>query len=1575
MGRNISIPARVQIGNPTLLANDEWIDDAFRRGLTRTLAQSSEAVGAGEGHIRAFAPEIQWTGPGAGQISAEDQSRVEQRVREVVDEALQEHGITPPSGGTAPTTTPSWRTAQNRPWIVLRSSNIRMNVNLYLTYLNHVVPSLDDSGLWVDYWHENRLLTVWWVQLNVPYIAEDIDSEVIDRLDELSPLNDNEISVWSATPYERDKQELLYLARVPIHAADTRDFDAHNRYLVEGSGRTATYDEGTWLLYTRMKLPEPPALSFAPGQEEFFWETIRTQLLEGDRETMAMAAEMLVAIRVYPRALDILFEALELNTLETMGPRLAVLSALEDWPGFPKPYSILLLVLYAVDNSYEHTSRRIFEDWFKINGGREVIAFLERIFNEQTEDWQVRASRIVLHLLEWSRTSEATAYQSNVRRLREFVRQHDLYTGGVLGEESLRALCRDQEEVIIDLLRVITRTLEDGPYDDPYLATDQQVISRFRSALHDHLETLDSMRMNELETLHSSLTAIIIGLNEIVSRIRGMHTGIRRIRSFLEGTSTSDEITVLFDLRHRYIDLINIDLLAGDILTSIAEVDIESDNFSQTVAEYKWRRAHRDFNRAYADVINNEIITQWDGRGPIQSAPWYDMKRFLQQEMSEIREAYHPEPVMVGGVRVTMRDDSGRDLLMESHPLNLDQAVAMETRVAVFGIRVAMYSHFSVSLILENQVYEHEIGTAAFRTGISVRLEAIRQEIIGDWNNGRYQHFIDRYDAISWEYEEIQLDIRQAVREAIAIELLITAAAALVTAGVGLLVRAALVGRTISVIRTARAVNTLVFLSEVGAFTATQLAGDSLVFGREVTLERATTTTLQNLAMFGGFRLLGRLTGPLLERGGYGFIAFHSINLSATAVPTVFHGVTTGEWPDDIGLFLTHMIGSYVVFMGVSHATRAGMSRITDPIIEARIQANVERLDASNAELIAQLQLAARSGTLTQEQFSSIKRGMRSNISDAIELAQQLADADIRNPDGERQYTQEDYQRLRSDLEALDSMVASMEFRAPRGYLTTRNGVTVIEALPAPTRIPGVVAEGESNTYHYNPALQNPEMETALARYEEAGFHVERFPSGIIRVTRPNGEIAFMLDPATRALPAFEQPLLLPETTGEPSRLPSLIERVLGRGYLSETEVDTVTRQLQQINPRIIQMLEAEFQDPTVLSTLRLFTQQFPQTWEFWPLNAIRGVATALQVQRGIGLRPIYRMFDTQSQADLIEVFSLYRNVADMPRGNRLISEDLTPSTSISLIRAYGRLRSANLQLPEDMSHRALMGLLRWVTEGRDIVQELGSIRTGNRLARLEADSPIVDPRIQPTTRTEQILRRHALDIRPGLNLLDGTVQEVADAIEAIGQQHGGRLSDTAVRTELERLIQGYRTRVSDFQAGQNVERNLEGEREEIHTIIAALELGAEVFSIGNIRTIYIQPSHYPLARGYTLINAPDNVPIQLDVGARRISGRFVMIEATTGELTLPTALRGLDPESGLPENGTVDWSALNSGNASHRKWMQIIKMRAAALFGRDLGIHWGNNPSTELPELILSAGGVSAPARRALEAMDFTVE
>jgi hypothetical protein len=219
-------------------------------------------------------------------------------------------------------------------------------------------------------------------------------------------------------------------------------------------------------------------------------------------------------------------------------------------------------------------------------------------------------------------------------------------------------------------------------------------------------------------------------------------------------------------------------------------------------------------------------------------------------------------------------------------------------------------------------------------------------------------------------------------------------------------------------------------------------------------------------------------------------------------------------------------------------------------------------------------------------------------------------------------------------------------------------------------------------------------------------------------------------------------------------------------------------------------------------------------------------------------------------------------------------------------------------------------------------------------------------------------------------------------AVVSHGQRTSGGFQRAEARAEFEALIRRYRERVSDFQSSGVADpsetgllRNIEGLREEIETVLVAMEIGAQVFSLGDVRAfrITIDPGHYRLPRGYRITDTPRSVEIQLDVGAQRASGRLLIIEATTGEISLPREWNGLDPQSGEPANGTISWTALTEGNASHRKWLQAVKLRAAAHFARDLGEAWGRQ-AVDLPELVIRVGRATAPARRALEAMGFTV-
>ena len=121
-------------------------------------------------------------------------------------------------------------------------------------------------------------------------------------------------------------------------------------------------------------------------------------------------------------------------------------------------------------------------------------------------------------------------------------------------------------------------------------------------------------------------------------------------------------------------------------------------------------------------------------------------------------------------------------------------------------------------------------------------------------------------------------------------------------------------------------------------------------------------------------------------------------------------------------------------------------------------------------------------------------------------------------------------------------------------------------------------------------------------------------------------------------------------------------------------------------------------------------------------------------------------------------------------------------------------------------------------------------------------------------------------------------------------------------------------------------------------------------------------------------------VPVQLDAGARWSTGQLIVSEVTTGKLSLPRGARGLDPLSGEPTGGIVDWQALNPRRTSHRKFLQLIKLRAATLYaiemgrlGKALGQH--DVPLPDSPVMLLHVRRASAPARRAAEALGFVVE
>lgn len=1559
MARIVNVPTRIAVDDHALSARMSSIEKAVKDGIDQALSSSRRVLPSDDVSAARIGPvEVAWVGDGLANVPKPVRDEMELRISQAVKESAR-------TGVVAPVTPRSVRAAASRRrWFVKIATSVDMKVEDFLDFMDAVNPELNTEPIkraLIDVLHERRRVAIWLVQVNRRYRLVDLNVEIDERVNALSPLGKGELRIFVSSPFDRDRAFLIDADRQYRVESRIPQLGHRNSSRVTGSRETARLDPGAWVVFSRMKVPEPPSLAIAKGQEAFFWNALRTNLLEGDRQQRSDAISTLVELRVYPRALEILKEGLELPSgyLTTrLTARLEILRALGDFR--PRHLtSIWNLILHASQHDVDRTPLYRFREWFKLNQGRETIDYLERTLNGDDPLLQTLAAQVVLHLLAFVRSPEGAPCGAHARRLIALTERQDLWTGGPLGRESLRQLVTGQLEVVSSLANGLLGKMEFGPILDPHKEADVSSLQGFVVALASLKGELPTLELQALEAKHRRLSEIIQGLVHVGGQVESLHNAVSKLRDFLGAYDVeSDELTVLFKLRHDYLQLVARSLDVKDFPRLLAEIDRAGAQFADTTAQVKWRRMRSEFNEAL-DVYH-ETLQIFAGGGPIKAMAFFQIRDQLRRDRQYLDRRFFPPPIQNKTTVFRIVDEEGRPVIEGAK--DLSDAVDAETQVNLFRIRMAMFGHMSVALALHNQIEGLEIGSRSFRRRNGRKLGSIRDEIIRYYKNGKFQQFIDRDPAIQAELQGVHSNIRDEIRNAILIELLITAAAALLTAGTGLIARAALLGRTLSVIRTARAVETTVFLAEVGVFTASQLAGERIAFGREITLGRAAESTISNMAFFGGFRVLGKLTGPLLQKGGYGFVAAHTINLTTmTAVSALANKVQTGRWPDDIGMFLAQSLASYVIFVGVSQATTRTLGKVVLPRAEARLKKVGKRLDASNRQLLGRLQRAVESGTLTQKEFQNIKRGFRQNVADAKEIAEQAKNAGLREA--------EDVDRFVADLRELDTMLQSWKFRVPPGFEGTAGGQRAILALPSPEALAGVVREGESNIYHYNPTRQSDGLQRALQRYRAAGYRLDRRSGSLIEVIRPDGRTAFVLDPtpATAPIPVVE-PLLLP--AAKDARPLTAVERALGRGRLPSTELDKLDGRLRRVNRTLVQRLETEFLEQTFLATVRLLAAEYPQPMTGWRLDAVRGLATMLDLRRGIPLSAIHRLFLNRSSAELNALFLKYHRIKDMAGSHYLVADGIRPSRSVQLIETYDALRRGRIRLPADMSREAVQGLLRWIREGRDVPKELLRIRdVSDRRVRLEADNPIRNPHFPPPSAVEKLLREHATDIRPGLNLLNGTPSEVARAVEAYGQRHKGRFADQPARTEFEKIVDRYRNDLSRLQSSVDP-RNVIGGREEINTILVGLELGAEIFTVGNINRLTINPGLYGLPRGNRVVNGPREIIIQLDLGARRADGRLLLVEATTGHLTLPKAWKALDPQSGS-RHGQLDWLALNKASATHRKWHQIIKLWQARKFGHDLGKSW-SGVGVEMPALVMRAGSFSKPALRALKELGF---
>ncbi|PSB46494.1 hypothetical protein C7B80_12970 [Cyanosarcina cf. burmensis CCALA 770] len=1029
-----------------------------------------------------------------------------------------------------------------------------------------------------------------------------------------------------------------------------------------------------------------------------------------------------------------------------------------------------------------------------------------------------------------------------------------------------------------------------------------------------------------------------------------------------ETAENLDEVTILRAARNLYLKKISENFLPT--IKQIAKILEEANSFYTD-----WRGKVIDKKREKLEAYIKEKLKPEFDKVPWQSTtPYGDSYRPIDnvynQRYREVRKALSE----IEGEIVNL-GKRGRDA--ES----LTAVFGIEQRFVLIAIRVQLLAFWYISLQILDSVSLHNIGTDAERKGWWLpiprrattfgappavwqpgwyeQVEKLRSEIVYQYDQPDFQTLNSKFEIWNSRIKSIQAEINRAAKREFWITLGITIFATVVTLGVGSAVT--FVGGGLL----------LVTLAEAAAFTLTTNILQSAVLDKPFDPASVVGQFAENALLFGAFRVLNlavfagaRAIAPgrtLVQMS----LIFGTPALLSTGVPLLITRLETGKWPEEISTFL---MVNLVLNTAMVLLTRKQLSETLVKLNSVEQRAIITRLQALNGEaegLSPDLRKFIESGNLSQAEFEAFQARVKKVLPEFETLMKRLSS---------NLFSDADLTLLgltRSQVKDFAEMAAKATELISNAKYVPQSKVT--SALPAPKKVIDLVETSEG-TYEYNPSATGNQPSALIPKFKKVGYDVSDVGGGVLRLKDPKGNASsYLLLPASKP--------------GETTFGRTVLERAVG--WRSTTEMAEINTALEQINPNLIKTLTSEFSDETALSALSLLVSQRAKLQSLWKIDAVRGLTTMLDLERGIAIAPIRRLFSTLDEAKLIEIFEKYllitRNSDVKPGANLLVAEELSVASSVKLIETVDQIRKAGLKLPEGMSRKAMRGLLQLVEENSaNFVDKLKEIPLEKRLPTLEAKSPIKDPSVLPSSKNVEILRRHAKDLRPGVNLLDASPEQVLQSLEKLVQPKGGRFSAPDVREDFLKMLKRYRQRIADVQADKNVERNIEGDRNEILAVLAELEKGGEVFSVGAKSKVRIDLALFELPNGVKMTNTPKEGPIQLDVGASKVDGCLVITETTTGELSLPNAFEKLDPQSGGSASDIIDYSKLNLDDASTRKLVQMIKLRAAAKFAKELATAFqglsGQSVTVELPEMVMQVSKASESAKRAAKALGFKV-
>ena len=744
-------------------------------------------------------------------------------------------------------------------------------------------------------------------------------------------------------------------------------------------------------------------------------------------------------------------------------------------------------------------------------------------------------------------------------------------------------------------------------------------------------------------------------------------------------------------------------------------------------------------------------------------------------------------------------------------------------------------------------------------------------------------------------------------------------------------------------------------VTEATAFTATELGLESAKFGKPVTIAGAAKAWATNAAQFTAFSSLSKLLGPLGPEGRtwLSFAGRHAAGLTFQAdISLLTLAVQGRDFPTDIRNFLIETIGAYAIGSTLGYIGQ----RTQNALVEAHknefaaVEGNIFRKFA---------EAGARTGRVDEATFNKTKADLLDHWSRVEEAATRLRDAGFMST--------EEFQATQYIVRARKAAASSLNYpKTPPGGLRTYTGPLLLE----PSKVPGLVKVGQAEIYRYNPQRPPARLGDLAASYKRIsqGSSLEvTFDEGTLVVReRGTGRLTLMIGPGP--VPAG----LLPPPHEPPHPL-SFVESASG-GPLPQPVLAAMTAAINKINRSAIAELQARGAPGMAALSLLI---KYRVTLGRWPIDAVRGLGTALELPRAITKANIERFFARPSE--IAALFQTYNDIADMPGADIAFRLPATQRT-VLVLDLYHDLRTRRIKLPAGMNESALRGLLNMLqTQGREVaIEKILHTAVDRRLALMTAadSTRVVTP---PVPTAQLILDRHAEDVSPGINLADErqSTAHVRAQIESHAQAHGGGF-DSHIPARIEAAIRDYRATLRRVQDGTETDsRNLDGIREEFKALFLALDRGARILAfsrnLGAAKSdpfqVQIDVGWHPLRSRVTVKHAPKNVKVQLDLLAHTAAGLEIE-EVTSAALDLPAPLLTLATTT--TGAVTVDWSALNNTTV-HRKWKQILKNIALAEFGEELARSWGVKATPV--QLTVRARSATANAKQALKNLNVNLQ